>query len=328
MSQKISVVICTRDRPDTIGQAIESVSECEYPSFDIHIMDQSTTDQTRRIVEDLAQRLAGRCPIVYHHLEKAGLSRAYNAGFRVTDGALVACTDDDVTVPKDWLSRIAAAFETDPELGLLYGQVLVPDALREEVARGIIVPNLTWEKAQRLHRSHRNFKVWGMGANMAIRRSLLERVRGFDEAMGGGGPLRSSQDFDFGYRTYLSGMAILLDPTVQVDHYGMRTPDQWPATEKNYGIGDGAFYGKHIRCGDAFAVVLLLRQLGLAVRRSVGASLRRRRPVLDNYGRFIGHGLREGARFEIDREFRLYGRDRTGGAEVTEANQVTAALKS
>lgn len=321
---KISVVICTRDRHDSIAPAIESVSECDYPAFDIHIMDQSTTDQTRQIVQELAERLASRCPIIYHHLDKAGLSRAYNAGFRVTDSDLVACTDDDVTVPRDWLSRIADAFDKDPELGLLYGQVLVPSALREEVARGIIVPALTWQKAERLHVSQRNFKVWGMGANMAIRRSLLDRVPGFDEALGGGGPLRSSQDFDFGYRTYRSGMAILLDPSVQVDHYGIRTPDQWPATMKNYGIGDGAFYGKHIRCGDGLALRLLLRQLGLSARRSLRSSLRQRRPILDTYGRYISQGLREGARFDIDRKHRLYGKSRSVIEEVTEANRVTA----
>jgi glycosyltransferase involved in cell wall biosynthesis len=321
---KISVVICTRDRHDSIATAIESVSECDYPAFDIHIMDQSTTDQTRQIVLELAQRLATRCPIVYHHLDKAGLSRAYNAGFRATDSQLVACTDDDVTVPRNWLSRIAEAFEKDPELGLLYGQVLVPDALRELVSQGMIVPALTWDKPERLHQKQRNFKVWGMGANMAIRRSLLDQVQGFDEALGGGGPLRSSQDFDFSYRTYRSGMAILLDPSVMVDHYGTRTKDQWPLTMKNYGIGDGAFYGKHIRCGDSLALRLLLRQIGVSVRRSLGSSLRQRRPVLDPYGRYIGQGLRDGARFDIDRKHRLYGQNRGGALEVTEANRVTA----
>ena len=47
---------------------------------------------------------------------------------------------------------------------------------------------------------------------------------------------------------------------MQVDHYGTRTKDQWPATMANYGIGDGAFYSKHIRCGDLLALWLLVRQ--------------------------------------------------------------------
>ncbi len=107
MATKISVVICTRDRPDLIGQAVESVASCDYPDFDLHIMDQSTTDATERVLRPLIEQYADRCHIVYHHLDRAGLSRAYNQGFRVSDGTLIACTDDDVIVPVDWLSNIA-----------------------------------------------------------------------------------------------------------------------------------------------------------------------------------------------------------------------------
>ena len=42
--------------------------------------------------------------------------------------------------------------------------------------------------------------IYGMGANFAARRGLMERVGGFDEILGGGGPLKSSQDFDLQYR--------------------------------------------------------------------------------------------------------------------------------
>jgi hypothetical protein len=79
-SVNVSVVICTRNRPDTIGQALQSVAECEYPSFDVHVMDQSTDDQTQKVVEEIASRFAHKLKINYHHLEKAGLSRAYNLG--------------------------------------------------------------------------------------------------------------------------------------------------------------------------------------------------------------------------------------------------------
>ena len=220
---KISVLICTRDRPDTVGQAIESVALCDYPSFDLHVMDQSTTDETKTIVEGHARRHADRCAIHYHHLDKAGLSRAYNAGVGVSDGSVIACTDDDVIVPPTWLATIARNFEVDKEVGLLYGQVLVPSSLRAAVEAGLIVPCLEWDQRQRLCQADRNFKIWGMGANMAVRRSVFEQVGGFDEAMGGGAPLRSSQDFDFSFRTYRCGHAIVLDP--QCGRRPLREPD-------------------------------------------------------------------------------------------------------
>jgi glycosyltransferase involved in cell wall biosynthesis len=324
-----SVLICTRDRPDTVGQAIESVARCNHPSFDVHVMDQSSTDETRIIVESLADQFESRCRIVYHHLEKAGLSRAYNAGLRVSEGEIIACTDDDVVVPADWLSRIVERFDADPELGLLYGQVLVPESLVEAAASGTIVPTLWRSTTVRLHQRDRNFVIWGMGANTAIRRQMLDDILGFDEALGGGAPLRSSQDFDFSFRAYRAGYAILLDHAVTVDHYGSRTPEQWPATQRNYGIGDGAFYSKHIRCGDLLALRLLLHQFAWVARTWLTSSWRERRPaVLDEYGRNLMTGIRLGSRFGVDKRHRLYRETERARIDVTEANAVTGVVRA
>jgi GT2 family glycosyltransferase len=306
---------------------LESVAECDYPSFDVHIMDQSTNDKTREIVEQLAKRFESKCKINYHHLDKAGLSRAYNQGMGVSDGAIIACTDDDVVVPRDWLSNIKRAFDKDPEAGLLFGQVLVPESLKEAERTGTIVPSFVIERPERLIKGH-GFHVCAMGANMAIRRTLLERVVGFDEALGGGGPLRSSQDFDFLYRTYLSGMAILLAPEVKVDHYGTRTQDQWPGTLKAYGIGDGAFYSKHIRCGDPFALWMFTKRVALMGAREMKSLVLKGRLKRDDYAFNLFNGVRAAAKFGIDRKTRLFIETRDAKMTVSEANAVTTAKRA
>lgn len=323
---KISIVICTRDRHETIGQAIESVAECVYPSFDIHIMDQSTNGTTRQVVEALMDRCKTLCSIQYHHLDKAGLSRAYNIGMQRSDGEIIALTDDDCIVPPNWLAQIAKAFREDSEAGLLYGQVLVPKSLLPELEQGQIVPALTFSGAKRIAPGQR-FTVFGMGANMAVRRTLLAKIQGFDTALGGGGPLRSSQDFDFAYRTYLAGMAILLSPEVKVDHYGVRTPEQWPLTLEAYGIGDGAFLGKHVRCGDVRALWLLCGRIACSRVREIRQSLRERRRVPDIYGRNLLVGVRSGAKFGVDRRLRLYRESSDVRLGVTQANAVTATYR-
>lgn len=320
---KLSVVICTRDRPDTMGQALESVAECDFPRFDVHVMDQSTNTLTRDLVLDLAKRYEHKCDINYHFLEKAGLSRAYNAGMRASTGDVVACTDDDVIVPRDWIAQIAKAFEEDPDVGLLYGQVLVPASLEEAERTGaLIVPHLPIARRERLGKGT-PFKVFGMGANMGIRRSAFELVGGFDEALGGGGPLRSSQDFDFAFRMFRAGQCVLLAPEVKVDHYGSRTHDQWTGTMKAYGIGDGAFYSKHIRCGDPLALWLFAKVLLINNARRVKRALEDRRWPADEYTPSLFVGVRDGAKFAVDREKRLYREKRAGQMRVTEANAVT-----
>ena len=91
-----------------------------------------------------------------------------------------------------------------------------------------------------------------MGANFAARRSLFERAGTFDEMLGGGGPLKSSQDFDLAYRAYRRNAVILLRPEIIVRHDGRREREDWPALLRAYGFGDGAFYSKHVRCRDPY----------------------------------------------------------------------------
>ena len=99
----VSVVICTRNRPDTVEQAVASVLANDYPAFDVTVIDQSTSVATENVLRrllDTDRRLR------YIHVYEAGLSRAYNTGIDRTQGELLAFTDDDCVVPRDWLSAI------------------------------------------------------------------------------------------------------------------------------------------------------------------------------------------------------------------------------
>lgn len=296
----VAAVICTRNRAGSILRAVRSVLDNDHGGFGLTIVDQSTDDATR---EALAEVLADP-RVTYVHTERPGLSRAYNLAIRSTDAPVLAFTDDDCVVPSDWIARIAAAFDADPDGDLLYGQV-VPDGHDDDDLR--LTPCLMFDRAERLSRRD-GFRVYGMGANFAARRRLFERIGPFDEALGGGGPLRSSQDFDLAYRAYRGGSVVLLRPEVVVRHDGRREAEDWPALLHAYGFGDGAFYGKHIRCGDLVAVRLFLRRAAFVVGRQAKRLVRDRGAGVDPYLRGMVEGLAAARRVEVDRERRLYRR--------------------
>ncbi len=299
MSEHISTVICTRNREDKIGTAIQSVLANDYASFDLTVIDQSTTDATRQVVEPLA---AADPRLHYVHVDEAGLSRAYNNGIGRTTGEIIAFTDDDCIVAPDWLTTIANAFAAEPDGELLYGQVLAAGDTSEDITG---TPALEIPVAERLSRQD-GFKVFGMGANFAARRSLFTSLGGFDTVLGGGGALRSSQDYDLAYRAYRSGHVILLRPDVSLRHDGRRDAEDWPALLTAYGTGDGAFYTKHIRCRDPYALWLLLKQFGGTMARWVAKTVLGRKPTSMYYLRGILSGIRGSFRFKIDRTTRMY----------------------
>jgi glycosyltransferase involved in cell wall biosynthesis len=298
MDVHVSAVICTRNRDDKIGTAIASVLANDHPSFDVTVIDQSTTDATRKVIEPMA---AADPRLRYVHVDEAGLSRAYNNGIRRTEGDILAFTDDDCIVAPNWLRTIVDAFAAEPDGDLLYGQVLPAGTSAEDRT---LTPLLEIPTPERLSKRD-GYKVFGMGANFAARRRLFTSAGGFDEILGGGGALWSSQDFDLAYRTYQSGNVILLRPEVTLRHDGRREAEDWPALLLAYGSGDGAFYMKHVRCRDLYALWLFTRQVtGTAVRWI--AKLVLRRPTNNYYLRGLFRGARGSFRFGVDRSTRLY----------------------
>ena len=295
----VSVVICTRNRDDKIGSAVTSVLANDYPSFDLTIIDQSTTDATRVAVRQAAGEDAR---VQYVHSDEPGLSRAYNNGIRSSDGEILAFTDDDCLAPRDWIENIVSAFLGDPEADLLYGNVVAAGGDTDDP---MLTPSLHIRSPRRLSQKD-GFEVFGMGANFAARRRLFDRIGLFDEMLGGGGPLWSSQDYDLTYRTYRAGGVVLLRPEVVVNHDGRRELEDWPALLYAYGSGDGAFYTKHVRCGDPYAAWLFARKSGRIFAQWLYKLITRRDNPHMAYLKGVVRGTRASFRFGVDRARRLY----------------------
>src|SRR5436190_11746326 len=98
----ISSVMCTRNRPGSIGQAVASVLANDHPDFELVVIDQSTDNLT----ETALQAHADDPRLKYFHVERAGLSAAYNLGISLALAPTVAFTDDDCLAPANWLRSV------------------------------------------------------------------------------------------------------------------------------------------------------------------------------------------------------------------------------
>lgn len=294
----ISCVMCTVDRADSIARAVESVLACDFADFEFLVIDQSSDNKTR----DACAQFGADPRFRYSHSSQRGLSRAYNRGICETSAPIIAFTDDDCVAHRDWLSEINRVFKEESDVDMLYGQTLIPPG---EIAEGDVIPALAFDAPRRIdHQS--GAEIIGMGANFALRRTLIDDIGPFDEALGGGGPLRSAQDYDLQFRAFRAGRVVRLSPEVNVDHYGARERGaQWNKTLEAYGFGDGAFYSKHIRCRDMTALRLATTHLGKLVARELLNPVRRkpsRWPYITSFVR----GMRAASKYEINRTSRMY----------------------
>ena len=121
----ISVVICTYNRCRSLADSLESVANSRLPDsveWEVVVVDNNSRDQTRQTVERFCQRYPQRFRYVFE--SDQGLSHARNAGIREARGAIIAFTDDDLTVEPTWLQNVTAPLRDEGPWAGTGGRIL------------------------------------------------------------------------------------------------------------------------------------------------------------------------------------------------------------
>lgn len=124
MKTLISVVICTRNRAESLRRTLQSLVRARPPvqsDVEVVIVDNGSTDATPAVVRDFSTQLNLRGVIE----ARPGLSFARNSGVVASRGDYVLWTDDDVTVEPDWLAAYDEAFKKYPDAAF-FGGVIRP----------------------------------------------------------------------------------------------------------------------------------------------------------------------------------------------------------
>ena len=120
----VSVIIPTFNRVDHLHQALTSLEGVKVPSgatCETIVVDNSSTDETRRMVEGFVANQPHRFRYVAE--PRQGRSFALNTGMKEASGDILAFTDDDCIVPKNWLSAMGLPFQRHPEVGVVFCSV-------------------------------------------------------------------------------------------------------------------------------------------------------------------------------------------------------------
>jgi GT2 family glycosyltransferase len=184
MDTPVSVVIPTRERLPYLDVALSSLrAEAARAGAEVLVVEDGAPSEQARV---LAELHGAR----YVAAEGAGLNAARNTGVAHTSGALVAFLDDDVRVCPGWLAALVAAAREHPRTDVFAGRITA--ALEGPAPRscGREQPPVTTLDLGESDGPAR----FAWGANMAIRRSALDRVGPFDPALGGAGDEQEWQE--------------------------------------------------------------------------------------------------------------------------------------
>lgn len=219
----ISVVICTRDRPDYVKECLRSLQSLSEPPDEIIVVDNAP-------ISDATQKIVAQMSGTKYVLEpRPGLDFARNAGIQSSSSELIAYTDDDVKVHPDWILQLRRSFQ-DPNIMAVTGLVFAAELETQaqyifekywSFNRGYIP--LIYDQAYFQKYQLIGVPAWrvGAGANMAFRRSLFTITGNFDERLDVGAA-GCSGDSEMWYRVMAAGFLCRYDPTVVVHHFHRR----------------------------------------------------------------------------------------------------------
>jgi glycosyltransferase involved in cell wall biosynthesis len=216
-----TVLICTYNRASHLGATLDTLARMEAPglTWDVLVVDNNSNDDTAAVVQS---RVAGYpVPLRYLFEPRQGKSNALNTGMAATDADVIAFTDDDVKIPRDWLTRTMAALKTH----------------NCDYVGGRVTP--WWEAAPPRWLPTTNGRLWAaialldygpepmrfgrripLGVNMAVKKSVIDRVGEFNPRMGRtAGTLLGQEQREWFLRAHADGMVGYYAPDIVVEHW-------------------------------------------------------------------------------------------------------------
>jgi glycosyltransferase involved in cell wall biosynthesis len=263
---KLSVIVCTFNRAYAIGPCLDSIaaslSAAAPVDAEIVVVDNASTDDTSAVVGEWAKTCAFPVRLVYEG--KKGLSAARNCGIRSAAGELLAFTDDDCRLSRDYVREALRYTAGDTGLVLRGGRVDLGDPADLPLTIKTIPYAVRWHRD-----THPAGNAWLgdniLGCNMLMSRETARHIGFFDERLGAGTGIPGGEETDYIFRAYFSGVLVEYVPDMAVAHFhGRRKLSEAQKLLRNYSVGTGALYAKY-----AFSHPRLCRQFYWDLRKAV-----------------------------------------------------------
>jgi glycogen(starch) synthase len=179
---RISVVINTFNRANSLRQTLDGLTLLDFPNFEVVVVNGPSTDGT----DDVLRAWAGRIKVLT--TPERNLSMSRNLGIAGAAGDIVAFIDDDAYPDPAWLDRLAAAYTDDEAAGAggpVYDHTGYNFQIFYNIGNRFGTSWTGWpaghDPTPVLNRPYSNAFPSLLGANSSFRRDRLVEIGGFDE---------------------------------------------------------------------------------------------------------------------------------------------------
>lgn len=183
----VSVVIVNYNGRGFLRACVESVLNCDYPDFEVIVVDNGSNDGSCEFVENIS-RSNSNVKLI-RNKNNLGPSAARNQGIEIAEGKYIAFLDNDTRVDPLWLKTAIIFFQSDPKIGACQCKLLldssdsVIDCVGEYLGQNgfLVQVVISGEEKDIGQYDHIGEIFAAKSAGMIARKSVLDKIGGFDE---------------------------------------------------------------------------------------------------------------------------------------------------
>ena len=199
----VSILVPAHNEDKVIGKLLQGMTELTYPKnkLQVIIIDDGSTDNTGQIAEEFANRYEFINVLHRNHkIGGKGKAAAMNYGFKSSKGEIVLCFDADYYPQNDIVEKLVKGF-VDPKIGAVQGRPVVLNEPQNIVTRLIALERIGGYRVDQEARDVLGLIPQFGGTVGGFRRSIFEKIGGFDESM-------LTEDTDLTFQIYLEGYKV------------------------------------------------------------------------------------------------------------------------
>lgn len=235
----VTVLVTVKNSVNTIKKCVDSLLTLDYPNKKILIIDAFSTDGTYEVLKKYAKK-------IQLSRVKGNAPKTYNWALRRIKTDLIAFTDADCTVKKNWLKELVKPFK-DKHIIASAGFCKTPKNVnRLQRMIGIELENR--------FKHFQKFISRAPTMNLCVRTEIVKKIK-FDER------LNVAFDTDFGYRLTKLGKMVYV-PKAIVYHYHRSIWRSFFKQQFRYARATPLLYLKHKRrsVGDHISRPMMILQ--------------------------------------------------------------------
>ncbi len=220
-AKQVSIIIPVFNKLELTHRCLKSIiNNTAYPNYEVIFVDNGSTDDTRIYLQKIK---VPNVRAVFNE-ENLGYVGGCNSGAAVASGDYLLFLNNDTEVQRGWLTHLVKLAETHSDAGIVGAKLIYPDGKLQEAGGIIFSDGNGWNygRGQDPNDPRFNFvrKVdYVSGAALLIKRSLWDRIGGFDERYAPA----YYEDTDLCFSARREGYQVYYQPASVVIHYEGQT---------------------------------------------------------------------------------------------------------